>query len=283
MRFSERYGFKQVKTAIQRESMDQDLRNTLWSALKMHYWDRIKGSHYSRGLHLTASQNAHLQALCQALWIGFFKAPIDTLSDDWETVYTQLRRDFYKWSWNEVYDFIEFVAQNHPDEGLNDSFMASCNSVLEKEMSAYRFVGGTIAPITSEEEILAINDAMTAEISPVRAHLNSALEKLTDRKNPDYRNSIKESISAVEALVKKVTESDKGTLGQLLKIMESKKGLHPALKDTFDKLYGYTSSADGIRHALLDEDTVTFEQAKFMLVVCSAFTNYVVGTLKQEP
>jgi len=63
--------------------------------------------------------------------------------------------------------------------------------------------------------------------------------------------------------------------------MESKRNLHPALKGAFDKLYGYTSDADGIRHALLEEDKVTFEQAKFMLVVCSAFTNYVVGTLKQ--
>ena len=54
----------------------------------------------------------------------------------------------------------------------------------------------------------------------------------------------------------------------------------PSPKGAFDKLYGYTSDADGIRHALLEEDKVTFEQAKFMLVVCSAFTNYVIGTLK---
>ena len=139
----------------------------------------------------------------------------------------------------QVYDFIEFVAQSHPDNSINESFIGFCNRVLEREMSAYRFVGRMISPIISEEEISVIDDAMTAKISPVRAHLNSALEKLTDRKNPDYRNSIKESISAVEALVKNVTQSDKGTLGQLLKIMENKPGLHPSLKGAFDKLYGY--------------------------------------------
>jgi hypothetical protein len=36
--------------------------------------------------------------------------------------------------------------------------------------------------------------------------------------------------------------------------------LVPSLKGAF-KLYGYTSDADGIRHALLEEDSVTFEQA----------------------
>jgi hypothetical protein len=56
--------------------------------------------------------------------------------------------------------------------------------------------------------------------------------------------------------------------------------LVPSLKRAFDKLYGYTSDADGIRHALLEEDSVTFEQAKFMLVVCSAFTNCATGSLK---
>jgi hypothetical protein len=56
--------------------------------------------------------------------------------------------------------------------------------------------------------------------------------------------------------------------------------LVPSLKRAFDKLYGYTSDADGIRHALLEEDSVTFEQAKFMLVVCSAFTNCAIGSLK---
>ena len=43
------------------------------------------------------------------------------------------------------------------------------------------------------------------------------------------------------------------------------------------QLYGYTSDADGIRHALLDESDLDFEDAKFMLVSCSAFTNYLKG------
>ena len=127
--------------------------------------------------------------------------------------YARLRDLFFKWSWDEVYDFIEFVAQNYSVDPANKEFMAFCNNILEREMSAYRFVGGAIAPITSEEEISAINDAMTVKIFPVRAHLNSALEKLTDRKHPDYRNSIKESISAVEALVQKTTHSDPRHIG----------------------------------------------------------------------
>jgi hypothetical protein len=92
---------------------------------------------------------------------------------------------------------------------------------------------------------------------------------------PDYRNSIKESISAVESLVKVTAGSDKGTLGQLTKKLEVDIQLHPALTAAFSSLYGYASDEGGIRHALMDSDSIAFEDAKFFLVVCSAFVNFV--------
>ena len=67
-------------------------------------------------------------------------------------------------------------------------------------------------------------------------------------------------------------------MGQALKVIERKGiGLHGALKKGFSSLYGYTSDADGIRHALLDESTTNFEDAKFMLVACSGFINYLIA------
>ena len=38
------------------------------------------------------------------------------------------------------------------------------------------------------------------------------------------------------------------------------------------------SDASGIRHAkFLEQGKATFEEAKFMLVACSAFVNYIIG------
>jgi len=48
-----------------------------------------------------------------------------------------------------------------------------------------------------------------------------------------------------------------------------------ALKQAFEKLYGYSSDADGIRHALMGDSNVDFEEAKYMLVTCCAFVNYL--------
>jgi hypothetical protein len=49
------------------------------------------------------------------------------------------------------------------------------------------------------------------------------------------------------------------------------------LSKAFESLYGYTSDANGIRHALMDASTLGFADAKFMLVCCSAFVNFLVA------
>ncbi len=138
--------------------------------------------------------------------------------------------------------------------------------------------------ITSEEEISEIEEALkkSGPLSNVHEHLKRALELLADRKSPDYRNSIKESISAVEALCKLITGDKSATLGKALEKMEGKIKLHPALKKAFISLYGYTSDADGIRHALLEESNLDFEDAKFMLIVCPAFINYLVEKVSKS-
>ncbi len=108
-------------------------------------------------------------------------------------------------------------------------------------------------------------------------HLRAALEKLSDREEPDYRNSIKESISAVESVARAIASDEKATLGDALKVLESKIDIHKSLKSAFSSLYGYTSDEEGIRHALNDAPNVDFDDAKFMLVTCSAFVSFLLG------
>lgn len=261
-----------IRKLLQIDSIDISLRNRLWNALTILYWNDMKpigasifASGYSRGMIVK-------------LWQDFFRKPLDETEDYWwSKTYSKIRIYFYGFKWYEVYDFIEFMANNYHDEKANLKFMDYCNSVLESELSAYRFVGGKITQITSEQEISEIEEALTTPLEAARIHLKSALDLLSDRQAPDYRNSIKESISAVESICIRITGDKKATLGQCLKKIEDKIGLHPALKSSFSSLYGYTSSAEGIRHALMDAPSLDFDDAKFMLVSCSAFVNYLTS------
>lgn len=283
MRFSERYGYKKVRELVQLEAMDEPLRNALWSLLKLHVWDRVQASTGMYGGHyLSSHSNGEIAVLCRRLWYSYFKKPLDQLDDDWNKVYAQLRRHFFDAEWYEVYDFVEFVAGNYDRYQFRAKFMDSCNLALEREVSAYRFVDGVIARITEQQEVEEIEDALARAQGPVQTHLRRALELLASREQPDYRNSIKESISAVESLVALTMKDEKGTLGQLLKRLEDEIKLHPALKSAFSSLYGYTSDEGGIRHALLEAESVRFEDAKFFLVVCSAFVNFVAARLTKD-
>jgi len=47
------------------------------------------------------------------------------------------------------------------------------------------------------------------------------------------------------------------------------------MKSAFGKLYGYTSDGTNIRHGGIDFSHAPAEDAKYMLVSCSAFINYL--------
>jgi hypothetical protein len=53
--------------------------------------------------------------------------------------------------------------------------------------------------------------------------------------------------------------------------------MNEALNIAFEKLYGYTSADNGIRHSLSDEPNLSFADALFMLIACSDFVNYLVS------
>jgi hypothetical protein len=272
-RFSERVGVKPPKTVLQLNSMDSDLRNGLWNCVVLSLWPYLpKSEHYD--------SPSYGDIFFKRLWSWHYKQPVDQIPEIMEYRIAELRTQYFKWTWHDVYDFIEFAALVFPQTDASAAFVKHCNAVLEQELSAYRFVKYQLTPITNEQELEAVQRALELRngLKPVTTHLKAAVELFSDRKSPDYRNSIKESISAVEAICQIITGDDKATLGQALKKLEEKGiQLHEALKKSFSSLYGYTSDADGIRHALLEESTLDFDDAKFMLVSCSAFVNYLAA------
>ncbi|MGO9117523.1 MAG: AbiJ-NTD4 domain-containing protein [Desulfomonilaceae bacterium] len=273
MRFSQRIGKTPIKTAIQMEEMDKDLRTSLWNVFSEFFLNRMGALYISR---------TSFQPFFRRLWCDFFKASVDTLDDYVTTTADKFKKWFFLTAeWYDVYDFIEFVSMD--TSGVLDpyEFRKRCNEILERELSGYRFVGNYICPITNETELNEIEEALEAadenRFAGVKEHISAAVSKLSNRKQPDYRNSIKESISAVESISKVISGDPKAELGKALKIIKTKISLHAALEQGFLKIYGYTSDADGIRHALMEQSSCDFEDAKYMLVSCSAFINYLIA------
>lgn len=272
--FSQRAGYTNPRTAIQIDWLDDVTKTALWNCFYQYYLiDFRKNDFFSREYEF--GRNYVL------LWTDFFHEPIDELEYNSFVALEHLHEYFFSCKWFEVFDFFEFVLQTHSNESTNLVFLSAANQVLEEELSGYRIIDKLVTPITSEEEIQSIEAALASvdNLNSVHLHIQAALAKLSDRKNPDFRNSIKEAISAVESLSRIISDKPKATLGDALSAIEKdgKIQIHKALKNGLSNIYGWTSDAQGIRHSLLDEPTLTFDDAKFMLVSCSAFINYLLA------
>jgi len=271
-RFSERIGKKVPRSKFQIDSMDMYLRNSLWNAITIAL---IKPLRESESLELSEFED-----LVTEIWIEFLKEPVDQIPYATKNIASSLRDKFYQWNYLDVYDFIEFLSKKKIPYTKSSDFRKFCNIFLEKEFSAYKFVDSELTQVTDQVEIDTIESALqnsdTYGHDTVKIHLKTALLKLADRENPDYRNSIKESISAIESLCKRLTNEKGGGLEFALKKLKKETNLHASLEQALLKIYGYTSDSSGIRHALIIQENVDKEDAQFMLVACSAFVNYLI-------
>ncbi len=267
--FSERYGYTKPSDVIIREQITPEIQNAICSC-----FDRMRqniGQLYYKGLQ-------------RYLWTEFLhkREFLFEVKSDLFVATDYLENETIQWYWklNLVDKSIEYlVAQSIH---YVKYFIADLNHEFELLHFAYRLVNNIIVEITSKEEIKSIESAISTNGNSVKIHLETALQLYAKRPDGDYRNSIKESISAVEAICREKTGEE--TLGKALKNLE-KSGIHiPSMLQTaFDKLYAYTNQPDtGIRHALMDDTdnyTPSAAEAQFMLVSCSAFINYL--TMKE--
>jgi hypothetical protein len=274
LRFSDRIGKTEVKIELLKE-VPLEMANALWTLI---YELIDKKSDYSPYEHTFSD----LTLFYRKLWVTFLKEPIDEMPFRYGQVEAEcaikiLRAWYFGAEWYEKLNLLEFCFEDE-EKKMHEI----CNSFLQREFSAYRFVGGVIVEVNSQEEIIEIEKALnqTDKFKPVKTHLSTALNLLTDKRKPDYRNSIKESISALESLCKIITNNKSTTLGQALKEIERTHNIPSSLKSAFNTLYGYTSDEGGIRHGLLEGDIkVDLEEARFMLIACSAFINYLLSKL----
>jgi hypothetical protein len=256
--------------------MDLDLRNSLWNEISSSLSSRATSHDWPEAAQVAAQYH--------------YKIPAETAPTTIANARGWLREQFLGAKWHAAYDFVEFFSE-HLDFIVRDpfggtsgggaEFVQRVNIILERELSGYRFINGTLAPISDPAEIHAIEQASQAVagagLHGAHEHITNALRLLGMRPKADYRNSIKESISAVESVVKQCGGSQGGGVDGAVERLAAKTEIHGALKSAIKQLFGYTSDENGIRHAILDQSEVGFDEAKFMLVTCSAFVNFFVS------
>lgn len=271
-RFSDRIGVTQTPQLLQINEIDIPLSASLWNVI----YALFESPDYSKWVRLA-----------RALSISFTKTPIDDLPYHPYQQKQWVRDRYDEMEWYEVYNLVEFLADSassilYGTSGQSTKIIDAFNNVLERERSGYRFVAGVLTPITNKEEVGAVEEAVhsteSAALAGANEHLQTALALLGQKPEPDYRNATKEAISAIESVAKILGTSSAQGLSGALADLNKKVEIHPSLRNAFVKLYGYASNEEGVRHSLGDETTnVGFDEAKYMIVACSAFMNYLIS------
>jgi hypothetical protein len=255
--------------AVQIDSMDDRLR---WSI-----WNFIDGL-IVRDRHYTSRPYEAVQDLATAVMRLPRTNVRSTAPVHW------LQPHFADAPWHLVYELLEHaVHRAHAYSGGIISpakAIAAANQILEAEHSGFRFIGGALTRVMHAVEAEGVEGALAAAkvsgLDGVHEHISQALALFGKRPDPDYRNAIKEAISAVEGTVKLIEDVRGGGLQDALDALAKKADIHKALREGLVKLYGFTSDASGIRHPLMEATTVGEEDARFMIVTCSAAVNWII-------
>ncbi|MCI7401419.1 MAG: hypothetical protein MSH40_01880 [Christensenella sp.] len=180
---------------------------------------------------------------------------------EYETIEELINKVFDEGEYDEILDTIEFISSNIKIKQRNNGYYSNgygkkmyydlqevYNELFEEEYIGYRFINNYITRITNKGEIESICEASSSDYDNVSQHIDKAICFLSESENKDYKNSIKESITAVEALCSIITNDEKATLGSAINKISKEKNIHPAFKDAINKLYGFASDEPGIRH-----------------------------------
>ena len=270
--FAQRMGHRPTRSLVQSEDLDDETRIEMWNAILL----------VSRLLAEKDHERDSFDNVTSAIWAWQFKKPRDEQPGNgqfWAIVKNQILSG----TWFDALDLVEAIVgyvdrfKNWQTEEIPGLAVDLLNNVFETHLVGYRIINLKLIPIDSPVEADAVEDALesTNSIKGARHHLERAAELFADRKAPDYPNSIKESISAVEAVC--VSATGRQTLGEALKkLKDAGVKIHPALESAWTKMYGWTSDADGIRHGGIDAPDSDAALAKYMLVVCSAFVSHII-------
>lgn len=285
--FSDRNSIKPQNTEIQIKKFDKRTRIQLQNMISQMYIEV-----YNHDLYYGCE---HIQNFLIFVLGTVYSEPIDTRKEYLDNpVIDMINSTILNDEYDDVLTLIEAIVQYWDSYLKNNKYQLyynempyvksvyeEANKCFEREYIGYRFIDGIIVPISDSYEIDAVQEAIKNKYKPVYTHISKANKLIADRDNPDYENSIKESISAVEAMCEIITglTGKEATLGNMLKkLEESGIEIHKGLKSAFNILYGYTSDANGIRHAGdIAGVASTFAEAKFMLVSCCAFINYLMA------
>ena len=272
--FSQAQGYEDLPGQLKLGELPDQARTQIWNCLYLE----LKGSIEFSIIDGRDCVSGNWKGILEVMHCFFDNGALDDWSSDWDVNRKKLRNRIEHDQFNRVFDRLQFIMRC---PGCPDSFISSLKDIFQICGLAYAIDKGpppTILPAATEEEgtqlVQSLESLQQAGLKGSATHLRAAAQEINAG---DWAGAIRESIHAVESVARQIDPNASNTLAPALKSLEQQGALHPALKGAFNKLYGYTSDEQGIRHALLEHESAKADvnEAVFMLGACASFASYL--------
>ena len=279
--FSQREGKAPLPEALQLGKLTRKFKNNIWYVFES-----------DMGKYTYCSIDDWNQSLEENYWSNLiFSYQFDVLEISHMEIAANLEYSehwlenlIFKKEYHEILNLIEYMFNF---KGVDQSLLYEIEQCMK--LTPYLIDRSSepvrIIPTTSEEMKETVKQSLEninkSELIGAKSHLHKAAQELN---NENYSGAIRESIHAVESVVRKINPKKQNHFASALDLLENKKMIkHRALKEAFKKLYDYTSDEKGIRHPLIEEEAadVGFNEAIFMYAACVAFVDYLVSKQRQ--
>ena len=297
--FPQRYGYEPLPESMRLGELSNDLRREIWNA--------IRGLFLEKSLMVNHTFPSQVHQFIRGILGKLLRMPEDEIRNHYSSVSKEFKKIVLEGRFHSVLYLVEMTINTGHTQNSSTSYEAvykravdnynldqiydrdelaqHIKSLFDQHASAYSLDTSKrpfrFSPRSNKEQ----GDATQQDIETIReggmvgatTHLRKAVERINAR---EYADSVRESINAVESVARTIDPKASKTLGPALDSLE-RVGLlkHPALKEAFKKLYGYTSNEQGIRHSLLDKDSadVGLDEAVFMFGSCASFAAYLTN------
>lgn len=180
------------------------------------------------------------------------------------------------------YDQSEYVVTKAREE-VQAYIADEIQQIFVEEGFAFEFSGGAVRRRGRKHTVDLTTRAQfvlgDTRLASAKRHYEKALQFFRNPSEPDYENTVKEAVCAVEATGRALFPAAKAsTLGDLAKWLVTSQdvSIPKALGQTFTAIYAFRSGGEGIGHGGSSGGAATAEVAEYVLAVCASQVIYLV-------
>ncbi len=193
-------------------------------------------------------------------------------------------RTLQQCEWWQLYDILQQLSQlisKKWGEEYSVDFSNRINEILSREGIPWKMENSEIVRTLSppiQEQIREAHVLLTnPKFEGPDEQFQKAIDCLNQRPELDEENCVKDAVGALEAVANIIAGTTGVQLNNLLNQEPFRSDIHPAIRQSIEKIYAYRGAAPGVGHGRVGPSVVGTAEAIWVLATTAATIIYFIS------